>query len=175
MRPLAIVCAIIASAGCARAPDPAAPPPQRPPLAAAEPAMAMGAFVKMSDPNAGDYIAGDVLPNDPGAPWRWTGRRPELRFNLPTGGDWVFFAELALAGATLEKTGPVTVSYFINGHILQIQRYAEPGEIHFERAVAPDWLHAGVNSVAIEPDRVYIAPDDGVALGLILKSAGFVR
>jgi len=174
MRPLAIVCALAAGAGCARAPDPAAPPPQRPPLAA-EPAMAMGAFVKMSDPNAGDYIAGDVLPNDPGVPWRWTGRRPELRFNLPRGGDWIFFAELALADATLEQTGPVTVSYFVNGRLLHSERYAEPGEIHFERAVAPDWLHAGLNSAAIVPDRVYISPGDGVVLSLILKSVGFVR
>ena len=65
--------------GCANIPDSYAPPMQRKPLTGTEP-NEMGHFVNMGADDADSYIVRDIGDRD-GA-WRWTHKRPELRFFL---------------------------------------------------------------------------------------------
>jgi hypothetical protein len=132
-------------------------------------------FVSMSHPMAAAHLVKDVAEGAPGDMWRWTYRRPELRFYLQNLSDLKLVVGFALAGETFRKTGPVAVSFFVNGRLFDKERYTEPGEKRYEKLVPADFLKPEINLVALEPDKVWIAPTDGAALGLILIEAGFQR
>lgn len=84
--------------------------------------------------------------------------------------------DFSVPGATFETTGPTTVTFTINGKVLDKVRYTSFGEKHFEKAVNPSWLEAGEDTiVAAEIDPVWISPQDGTELGIILLQAGFVE
>src|SRR5437899_10823478 len=87
--------------GCANIPDSYAPPVQRKPLGGTE-TSAVGHFVNMSDPLADAYIVKDVSESAEGGAWRWTRKRPELRFFLETVEHLIFKADISIAEATLK-------------------------------------------------------------------------
>jgi hypothetical protein len=132
-------------------------------------------FVAFSDPASSAYIVRDIDPSgDPGG-WRWAWRHPQLRFYLATTRALSFRADLILPGSILREVGPVTVTVRVNGHPAGQARYDRPGEHRFEVPVPEPFLVAGMNTVNIEPDRVWIAKDDGQPLSFLLARAGFVE
>jgi hypothetical protein len=161
--------------GCANAPDSYAPPIQRKPIGSGEPS-AVANFVNMGDLNAGAYIVRDIADSAEAGTWRWTGKRPELRFHLDSIEQVRFKADFAVAEATMKSTGPVTITVFVNGNLLERIPCAEHGEKSIDKPVPREFLRANaVNIVAMEIDKVYIAGADGVALGFILTRAGFTQ
>lgn len=165
--------ATLALAGCSREPDWYAPPIQRQPLPVAEPAI-VGSFVSMSYPDADAYIVKDVALGGDGGPWRWTHSRPELQFHVGEVEHLRFVMELAIVERTFADTGPVTLAVFINGRLLDRFRYDKPGSYTIDKPLPAGFLtpHA-LNRVAVEPDKVWTAPEDGAKLGFILAKAGF--
>ncbi len=148
---------------------------QRKPLTGTEPSP-VGHFVTMSDPNADAYIVKDVSPAAEAGTWRWTGKRPELRFYLETTEHLNFKADFSIAETTLRETGPVSVTVLINGKALDTLKYADAGEKHFDKPVPPDLLRAkSVNFAALEIDKVWVSKTDGAVLGFILTRAGFTQ
>ncbi len=108
--------------------------------------------------------------------WRWTGKRPELRFFLEHADGVSFKADFSIADVTLKVTGPVTISVFINGALLDNIHCAAAGERHFEKPVPEKFLHArSINLAAMEIDKVWVSKLDGAALGFILTRAGFTQ
>ena len=99
-------------AGCANIPDSYAPPIQRKPLTGAEPSP-IGTFVNLGEPSADAYIVRDITGYVESSGWRWTRKRPELRFFLDSIDHLKFKADFSIADATLKDTGPVTISIFI--------------------------------------------------------------
>jgi len=157
---------------CTNIPDSYAPPVQRESLTGAK-ENALGRFIQMNDPNVDAYIVRDVSEATEGS-WRWARKRPELRFFLASIENLKFQADFAVARATLQETGPVTVSIFINGNLLDKVHCADDTEKHFLKAVPTAFLRANaINFVALEVDKVYIAKADGAVLGFILSRAGF--
>jgi len=160
-------------AGCANIPDTYAPPVQRQPLTAPEPSP-IGAFVKMSDANAEAHFVRDISRSLEGETWRWTGQRPELMFRLPSTGHLLFTADFSVPEVTFRQRGPVTISIYINNHLLDRSRYEKGGAFHLEKLVPSGWLRTDMNNfVRMEIDRLWVSPDDGARLGFILTSAGF--
>jgi len=160
-------------AGCSKGPDIYAPPAQRQSLTVPGTSGSLGNFVSMTDPAVNAYIVKDVSDTTEGN-WRWTYRRPELRFFLTKADHLRFTMDFSFPQRTLRETGPVTLSFFINGKLLDKQKFAESGGQHYEKDVPPEMLHAGaVNNVAIEPDKVWVSKTDGAVLGFILTRAGF--
>lgn len=162
-------------AGCNRYPDSYPPPIQRG-LAQQGQTGQYRHFIAMNDPDAANYFVSDIgagLENDS---WRWTGPRPEMRFVLEQVKDLKFTMDFSIAGVTFEQTGPVTVSFFINGRLLDRVRYAAFGEQRFEKEVDPAWLTAGRDTIAAaQIDPPWVSPKDGTRLGVILVHAGFVK
>jgi len=131
-------------------------------------------FIAMNDPDAARYFLRDVSPALENGVWRWSGERPTFRFVLREVEGLRFTMDFSVAGAVLERTGPQTVSVFINGRLLGRARYAEHGEQRFEQAVDPSWLKVGEDTIVtahVEP--VWVSPD-GTKLGIILIRAGFI-
>jgi hypothetical protein len=165
----------LALAGCASLPDTYPPPIQRDSIQGPE-INPVGHFVSMNGPTADAHIVRDIAASTEASAWRWTGQRPELRFRLSFTKGLRFVMDFALAEVTFPQRGPVTISFVINGHLLDKVRYEQAGEKHFEKRVPAAWLRADADTlVAAEIDKVWIAPSDGARLGFILIRAGFIE
>ena len=176
MRQRFLILALLAAlAGCVKIPDSYAPPMQRKPMDTIEPSTSKF-FLRMSDATASNNIIGDINESIECSSWRWTKRKPTMRFQLKRVKDQVFKADLSIADQTIKDTGPVTITFVVNDHELARVTYTKAGHQPFEKAVPAEWLHAvGDNIVSMEIDKMWTAPADGVELGYILASAGFLE
>jgi hypothetical protein len=131
-------------------------------------------FVRMDDPMIREYLVKDVGDSLFGS-WRWTGDRPELRFDLTKTENLALEVDFSVAGATLKDTGPVTLSFLVNDQSVGTMRIAREGDYKFWRPVSGRRLDAnGTNRIAVSVNPVWVAPRDGKHLGFILSAAGFV-
>jgi hypothetical protein len=171
--PLLLTGALLCT-GCSRAPEGYSPPLQRQFGAApAKPSMIMA---EMADPAALAFIVNDIQDGIEGSGWRWTHQRPELRYELDRTDGWKLACEFSFPKPNFRDTGPVTVSFFVNGRALGQVRYTEPGDKRFEKPVPAAWLRTGeYTTVRAEVDPPWIAPTDKVRLGMVLFRAGFIR
>lgn len=129
----------------------------------------------MSDPSADAYIVSGVLPGVQNGAWRWAAQAANLRLHLQETQNWKLVVDLSVADATLKETGPVSISFLVNGREIGRESWEKDGRRRVEKPVPADWLVAGDNSVVIEADKVWVSPQDGNRLGFILTSAGFTR
>lgn len=164
----------LAAAGCVEIPNTYAPPVQRRPFEIPEPG-GVRHFIAMNNPAASAHILSDISRTPEEGAWRWTGQRPTLRFRLPANKRLRLVMDFSIAEATFASTGPLTISYFINGRLLDRVRYDSHGVKHFEKRLDPGWVVKGEDTiVAAELDKIWVAPDDGAKLGVILVRAGFL-
>jgi hypothetical protein len=170
---LAILPAAILAA-CNRLPQSFPPPAQKTALFVPR-AGALGHFLSMADPNAGQYLVKDIADHGPGT-WRWVFDHPVLRFALPAVTRVNFAMDFAIPERTMRETGPVTLTIRINGAVLDRPLWDKPGELHYAHAVPPEMLRPNaINLVAIDPDPVWVSKADGGRLGFILSRAGFTE
>ena len=86
-----------------------------------------------------------------------------------------FVMDFALPEPTFRVTGPVTLTFSLNGRLLDKQRFAEMGQQHYEHEVADGLLRFGaINLVSIDADKVFVA-GDGVRLSFPFSRVGFVE
>jgi hypothetical protein len=157
--------------GCGNLPEPYPPPAQRPFFEA--PAEAVR-ILNMSDVGAEGHFVQDIDAALQGNTWRWTGKRPTIRLYANTNQKLVYSIDFVIAGSTFEQTGPVSLSYFVNDHLLERVSYAAPGRLRFQKPVPAEWLQPDENvTLAAEIDKVWTPPQQGGAhLGFILLSLG---
>ena len=158
--------------GCGNLPEPYAPPAQRPFFEAPTEAVRI---LDMADSDAEHHFVQDIDKALQGNSWRWTGKRPTIRLHPNSNQKLVYSIDFAIAASTLKQTGPVTLSFFVNDHLLDRVRYAAPGRQRFQQPVPEEWLRANEDAtLAAEIDKVWIPPQPGGArLGFILVSLGF--
>ena len=139
---------IVLCAGCTRLPESFPPPEQRAPLTVPL-AGPLGYFVSMADPNADAYLVKDVADSGPGT-WRWVYGHPVLRFFVPDVPRLKFAMDFAIPERTMRETGPVTLTFTVNGKLLDRLRCEKPGEQHYAHDVPPGMLRAGaINLVCL--------------------------
>jgi hypothetical protein len=156
--------------GCQNLPAPYAPPEQRQSFENFAP-YRIRRVVNMADGDAEKHFVRDI--GGLGGTWRWTGKHPEVRVFLRTNQMLHYVIDFTIVEATFKDTGPVTLSFFVNGHLLDKATYEAPGSQHFEKPVPEEWVEAGKDAtVAAEIDKVWISPADGAALGFILTGIG---
>ncbi|MEO8597357.1 MAG: hypothetical protein ABI759_28825 [Candidatus Solibacter sp.] len=168
------LCAAWLSAGCSREAESFTPPVQKAALLVPK-AGELGYFLTMADPHADAYIVQDVAPSGPGT-WRWVYDHPVLQFLVPAVPRLKFVMDFSLPERTLRETGPVTLTFSINGRLLDRLRCEQGGELHYAHDVPPDMLRANaINRVAVDPNPVWVSKADGGRLGFILSRAGFTE
>ena len=157
--------------GCGNLPEPYAPPAQRP-FFEAPPEAAR--ILNMADADAESHFVQDISAELEGNTWRWTGKRPTIRLHPNSNQKLVYSIDFAIAGSTLEQTGPVTLSFFVNDHLLDRVRYATPGPRRIEKPVPAEWLSPAADAMlAAEIDKVWTPPPPGgPPLGFILVALG---
>ena len=134
----------------------------------------VGPAVKMADPDANDYIVRDIglMPGI----WRWAFLHPELRFRVKHSAGLHFTAEIHIPEVTFTVTGPVVLTYSVNGRSLGFVRCDRPGTYQIDHAVPPAWLVPGdYIHVTFDADRHWVAPEDGAQLSFLLFRAGFTE
>ena len=171
-RLLGVVTALVA-AGCNALPD-YPPPPQREALIRPA-ANGLSYFLNVANPNADAYIVQGIGAKTEGGGFRWAFAHPVLRFTVPPMDHPKFVMDFALPEPTFRVTGPLTLTFSINGRFFDQRRFAEMGQQHYEREVPAGFLRIGaLNLVSIDPDKVFTA-EDGAKLGFPFSRAGFVE
>jgi hypothetical protein len=172
---LGLVCAaVLIEVSCQNTPEPFAPPVQRPPLEDFRP-YRISTIVDMSNEEAQTHFVQDftsiAAPN-----WRWTGLRPTVRVRVSSAENLRYTIDFAIAEATFQVTGPVTVSFLVNDQMLDRALYNHAGNQHFEKAVPAGWVTAGQDAtVAAEVDKAGATAADGTKLGMILVRIGLTQ
>ena len=137
--------------------------------------MSLSYFVSMSNPNANAYIVDGISRNTEGTGFRWAFEHPILQLFVPAMDQPRFVLDFALPERAFRVTGPVVLTFLINGQTLDHQRYDHPGVLSYEHEVPREWIHAdAVNQVAIEPDRVWTT-SEGNKYAFVISRVGFVE
>lgn len=168
-----IALGMLALAGCQNMPPPYAPPEQ---FTFPEQVRnhKVERMVEISDKDSGDYFVADIL-GKPGDPWAWTGKRPMVKLKPPRTPEVRYVMDLAIAGATFDSTGPVTITFLVNGQALDSIRYTKAGAYHFEKVVPPAWVvEAAEVQAGAEIDKMWTSPDQSSHLGFILTRVGLI-
>jgi hypothetical protein len=129
-------------------------------------------MVSMENPDADLVIVKDIYPGT-GISWRWTNQEPTVRVLVLSTENVRFSVDFGLWEDAFKITGPVEVSFLVNGKLLDKVRYTTPGGKHFEKPVPADWLDANTEvNVALSVDNLYVAPRDGAKFGVMLTRLG---
>ena len=133
-------------------------------------------LVEMSNPGASWHFVKDIDPGAPGDAWRWTKQNPSVKILAVTTQNLKLSADFALWDVAFRQTGPVELTFLVNGRVLDKVRYTASGPQHFEKPIPPEWLTTDVESiVSIGIDKLYTAPQDGAQFGFILSRIGFLQ
>src|SRR5689334_21058101 len=117
---------------CQNIPETYAPPEQRQPFENFRP-YRVSRLVHMSGGDAESHFVRDISGAHSGS-WRWTGQRPAVRVLIRSNENLHYLIDFTIPGATFEQTGPVTLSFYVNDHLLDRAVYTSPGVHHFEKA-----------------------------------------
>jgi hypothetical protein len=159
--------------GCQNLPEPYVPPEQRQPFDHFEP-YHITRIVNMADGDANQHFVKDIL-GDTG-PWRWTVKHPEVRMTMRTNQGLRYVIDFSIVQTTFKDTGPLRFSFYVNGHVLDTQRYDTEGNKHFEKAVPAEWVEPGKETIlGAEVDKLWYSPADHQPLGFILTRIGLTQ
>ena len=170
---IAVVISLLILCACDRPPDTYPPPGQRlPPAVRPDPTLMM---VEMNDPDVAEHIVKDIY--DPfGSSWRWTAKQPTVKILVYVIDNIKLSADFAIWDEGFKQTGPLQLSFFVNGHKLDQVKYPAPGYQHYEKAVPADWLSSDTETtISVDVDKLYVSPRDGAKFGIILTRIGFIR
>ncbi|MBN9657846.1 MAG: hypothetical protein J0H49_06685 [Acidobacteria bacterium] len=124
----------------------------------------------MSEPRANSFIHKDIASNG----WkRWTATQPAVRCTLPHEGKWLAGFDFEVAEATLKDTGPITLTFEVNGQRAGSLRCDHAAAYRF-RAPVQEGLR-GELTLTATIDKPWVSPGDGAQLGVLLTAAGFLE
>ena len=129
-------------------------------------------IVNMGDPDAPLHFVRDISDGLNGS-WRWAQQRPAIKIRVRSEEKLKYLIDFTLPDVTFKETGPVTITFSVNGHELDRVRYVQQGVQHFEEPVPEEWLIPGEDAViGAEIDKVWVAREDGARLGFIITRMG---
>jgi hypothetical protein len=158
---------------CDRLPESYPPPEQRQPIAGLNPVLDADAMMVAMDSSDADRLIVKDIYGGGAIPWRWTKQEPTVKVVMLSAENVKFSVDFAIWDDGFKTTGPVEISFLVNGKLLDKVRYTTPGSKHFEKPVPADWLAASTEAtVALSVDKVYTAPSNGAIFGVILTRMG---
>jgi len=129
------------------------------------------AALRMGHPDAPKHRLRDCMGT---ADLVWTFEKPALLFHVPKAANTRFKMEFRAVDVTFKKTGPFTMTVWLNGNSIGRKSIDAPGNHTFETAIPTDFLRDdGLALVETTLDKYYIAEADGQKLGYLLGNVGF--
>lgn len=120
------------------------------------------------------HVVSDVLGPVDG--WSWTGKHPVVKVVPRVNRNIQLVVDLAVADATFKATGPVNITFEVNGHKLETVHYEQPGKFQYAKDVPIEWIDPGKDTLlGAEIDKVWTSPGDGAKLGFILTKIGLTE
>ena len=117
----------------------------------------------------------DVLAAETGSRWTWTGAQPHFRFLIEDAQRWEFELRFATAGQVIRTVGAQSIEVRINGVPVHRIAASEIREYRVRVPVDPARFRMGaMNDVELNIEPTYLSAD-GVRLGVLLQSIGFVE
>ena len=163
---------LVVLCGCDRAPD--YPVPAQSP-AVENVALPGARVVEMEEPGLMLRVVRDISP-DLTSNWRWGFQRPALRLRVRETENLKFVIDYAVPEITFKDTGPVTIAFSVNDHVLDRVRVTAPGAQHFEKPVPAEWMAPDQDAiVGGEIDKMWPSPGDGKPFGFIITRMGLAR
>lgn len=154
---------------CERFPEFYSPPVQQPVFDDPE---RWERVVHMTDVDAREHFVADII--EPlAANWRWTGKRPMIRLNVPEHIQRTYRIEFVIPEQSV-AAGPVTLTFLVNGHALDRKQFARAGPYTFEKEVPPEWISGGAVALGAETDKVF-SVKNGPTYGFLLITIGLKR
>jgi hypothetical protein len=139
---------------------------------ASNPSMALGEAFTIGHPGAGQYLLSGIQVGPPDQAGYWTLDDPQLRFRLSSTKHNFFIERYFLPKETLQKTGPLRVDVYVNGHYLEQALLTDQGV--YQHDVPESWLtSAEITTVRMHFLNPYVAPPYNDKLGVVLLSASF--
>ncbi len=133
----------------------------------------VGRVVNMEDPDADIRFARDIRPRTDTS-WRWTGQRPAVKIRVRANQNLKYTIDLTLPDITFNDTGPVTIAFTVNDHVLDRVRYTASGYQHFEKEVPAEWMPLDTEViVGADIDKLWTS-GDGQKYGFILTQIGLI-
>ncbi len=130
-------------------------------------------MLSMDGPSAQGAIIQDVLGPQAGVSWRWTNQHPRFRVWLDPRQKWDFVVRFTLPDAVLKAVGPVTLRMMVNDQQLDSRKYDHDREYAYSKSIPPEMLGSKDSAIiGIDIDPVYVAPADGMKLGILLEEIG---
>ena len=131
--------------------------------------------VNMGDADAPLHFVRDIYPDLNGS-WRWSLARPAVSIRVRTTQELKYKMDFALPEVTFKDTGPVTIAFLVNDHVLDRVHYNRFGEQHFEKEVPPEWLVLDEKAVVgAEIDKLWTSKVDGKKFGFIITRIGLTE
>jgi hypothetical protein len=138
------------------------------------PSLAMGEAFTTGKPGALQYLVKGVQVGPPNQSGYWTLDRPEFHFRLSSTEHHWYMERFFLPSGTLQKTGPLHVDFYVNGHLLDQAVFAKDGDNLYQHDVPAAWLSTeGFTTVRMFVHNPYISPPYQDRLGVLLLGASF--
>jgi hypothetical protein len=132
-------------------------------------------MVNMGDTDAPSRFVRDISPELNGS-WRWSLARPAVRIRVRSDQTLKYKIDFTVPDVTFKDTGPVTIAFTVNDHVLDRIRYTTAGGEHFEKPVPPEWIEAGKDAiVGAEIDKLWTSSRDGKQFGFIITRIGLTE
>jgi hypothetical protein len=175
MRPALLLAALILLSACSREPAFAPIPAQLPRVDAPDPPN-VPCYFSMSEPRADNFIVRDITLGLSAGLQRWTQQKPAVRCKLPNAGPWNIAMDFIATDVTMRDTGPITLTFTVNGRELSRLRCDKPGRQQFRAPLPPDLALPGAELVLqASIDKPWVSREDGAKLGVLLIAMGFIQ
>jgi hypothetical protein len=135
----------------------------------------MSRIVAMIDGDSPPHIVEGIVPGNP-APWRWANQKAIIKVVPRTNQGLHYTIDFSLPQVTFKETGPVTMTFLVNDHVVDSVPYKVSGEYHFEKAIPAEWVDPLKETMlAASVDKVWVSPTDHAKLGFILTRIGLTQ
>ena len=134
----------------------------------------IGPWVELHGPVREKHLLHDINSPSAGEEWVWAFERPAFVFSVPKRPGVTFRMELEIADTTLRTTGPVQITFWLNGKQLAKRTYDAPRKYVVEQQVPPELLREdGVAILETTQDKYYISTGDKQKLSYLFHAGGF--
>jgi hypothetical protein len=161
---------LLSLCACQNMPEPYAPPVQRQPIE--DYRRRFVSVVNMADYFAPKHFVQDISEKLE-ANWRWCQQRPTVKILPYSNEDLKFTIDFTLPEVTFKDTGPITMSFYVDNHLVDRVRYDQFGGKHFEKPIPANWVTPEQETIlAAEIDKMWVSKEDGKRFGFILTRIG---
>ena len=103
-------------------------------------------------------------------------QRPAVKLRIRSVANLKYTIDFTLPEVTFKDTGPLTIAFTVNDHILDRVRYTRAGPSTFRKAGSPRMARLDKNAiVGAEVDKIWVSKDDGTQFGFILSRIGLTE